>query len=191
MNTMRPLKQHQNTAKDMIHRLLGKCGLFMAPGTGKTLTAIRYVVEVGEFPVIVMCRRDDFLTWRTELMAEGYSDIIEIESGAADLPTAEALEGRQAWIIVTYDLLKSDAIYDWVKSIPWAAVIADECHMLKRMASTRTKRVIKATRHIQTRLGMSGSPITNDPIDVFSQMLFIDGGRTFGADEWAFKKSTI
>jgi len=138
--------------------------------------------------VLVVCRRDDFLTWETELALERQLAPFVIDSSDVNLGDAtEHIYGEECkWVLVTYDLMKNPVIGKWVEGVLFGIVIADESHMIKRWSSARTKAVIRRTRHIPERLALTGSPITNQPRDVFSQCLFIDDGKTFGDNEWRF-----
>jgi SNF2 family DNA or RNA helicase len=91
MKPPRPLKRHQQRAYALALRARSthpahelRVGLFMRPGTGKTLTAIRLVnnARFGHMPILILCRRDDFLTWELELEREGVlpEDILKIGS---------------------------------------------------------------------------------------------------------------
>lgn len=182
------------------------------PGTGKTSPAIRIAQKIGA-PILIICRRDDFLTWRLELEAEGehYDEMYFIDHGDARLPrpwnedhvchcgddlashariydhSFTAMQGTK-WFIVSYDLVKNPRIGKWIKTTPFRILILDELHYVKRWQSQRTKRVYRTTRHIPRRLGLTGTLISNDPGDVFSQCLVIDDGRTFGQNWWKFRK---
>lgn len=155
----------------------------MACGVGKTLVAIKYAQQY--LPVLVVCRRDDFFTWQQELALEDIPEdkIFFIESGNQELLP------NPVWAIVTYDLVKNKRIATYIKSRPWQTIIADESHMIKRWQAQRTKAVIRATQHIFNRIAMTGTPITNDPGDVFTQCLFIDNGNLFGPSYWAFRNT--
>jgi SNF2 family DNA or RNA helicase len=174
--------KHQLKAGRFLRVRNGCACLFMAPGTGKTMSAIRY----GErhLPALVVCRRDDYLTWRDELALDGHdwSTVRAVESGKS----ARAM-GEEAWTLVTYDLMRQSQVSNAVRRTMFETVIADESHCIKRWAAERTKAVIKATRHIPRRIAMTGTPITNEPLDVFSQCLFVDNGRLFDDNEWRFK----
>lgn len=159
----------------------GSALLAAAPGTGKTLVGIR----IARLPCLVICRRDDYLTWRLQLEEEEEpsNSIWYLEYADQELPKI----GDHSWFIVSYDLAKNPRISLWIRASLFAQVIADECHYLKRWASKRTKSIVRSNAQIPRRLGMSGSAITNSPIDLFSQCLFVDGGKTFGKNEWLFK----
>lgn len=158
----------------------GQAGLFMACGTGKTLVAIRYAKK--HLPALIICRRDDYLTWEQELELEGINPhhIRFIES-SKDFPFSDI--GH--WNIITYDLAKNHTRK--IKRTPFQTAIADESHMIKRWKARRTKAIIRCTRHIPSRIPMTGTAITNDPGDVFTQCLFADDGRTFGRSFWSFR----
>jgi len=180
----RPLDPHQRRGIHFITRHNGCAGIFADGGTGKTLIAIRYA-EHGYFPALVIGRRDDFLTWKTELTDEGYSpeDILYIDKSNVKLPKIPPL-----WTVITYDRVKNPKILWWIKSIKWGIVIGDELHSIKKWKTIRTKRVIAGTRHIPRRLGLTATPINNTLLDIYSEALFIDNGKTFGNNEWLFKR---
>ena len=184
---LRQLMPHQIKAYNLLVEHKGQFGLFLAPGTGKTLVVIRYVYNHHLKNVLLICRRDDFLTWQIELKKEHRSSkAITILDKSRKLKKIKD-QPRTRWTMVTYDLLKNKAVSQWIHSLSWDLVATDESHMIKRWQSKRTKKVIRTTQHIPQRIAMSGSPITNDPGDVFSQCLFYDRGKTFGDNYWRFR----
>lgn len=178
---MRKLDYHQRLARGFLSRKKGKAGLFLAPGTGKTATAINYAQ--CHSPRLVICRRDDFLTWQLQLAEDGFigKDMFLIDSGKVKLPGSP-----YPWNLITYDLVKNKRIRQWIQRNNFAIVFADESHLIKHWRSKRTKAVVRSTRHIPRRVPMTGSAIGNTVKDVFSQCLFIDDGKTFGKKEWFF-----
>lgn len=176
-----------------------KAILAFAPGVGKTIPAIRTATKLGQ-PTLVVCRRDDYLTWKLEIIAEGYSETAihfishgprtdpETQKVKYPLPDPPIPDKPPYFYVVTYDLLKNRQIFEWVRSQEWRLLICDELHYLKRWKSQRTKKVFRATRHVRRRLGLTGTFIGNDPEDIFAQSLCVDLGRTFGKKEWWFKK---
>lgn len=185
----REFMPHQQIGYDLLREHHGQYGVFMAPGTGKTLVVIRYAHDHRFLPALIICRRDDFLTWYDELTSEGVkpSQITMFDKTRKLTRFIEKKEKVTPWTMVTYDLVKNKRVFGWLTQHAWSLVVADESHMIKRWQSQRTKCVVKATRHIPRRIPMSGSPITNDHGDVFSQILFCDGGKTFGDNFWRFR----
>ena len=193
-NYLRPLMKHQREALRIIHKLKGRCGLFMAPGTGKTLTAIRFVQPERRrpyYPALVICRRDDYLTWEQELLEEGVppEEILFIQHKTQELP-----EDPPHWTIVSYDLLKekgtefSDSAW-WIYNSFFEIVMADECQMIKKYKTNRSKVVIKVIKDIQMRIPMTGTPITQSVEDAFMHGLFANDGETFGRNWWKFMET--
>jgi SNF2 family DNA or RNA helicase len=169
----------------------------MGVGTGKTLTGLRLLLK----PCLILCRRDDYLTWLKELASEGVPEdrIFVVETGADDLPEIapawaesnpdEPGSGYGSFVdytLCTWDMLRNDRILSWIYTQPFECVLGDEAQSIKRSKSERTKRAIKATRHIPCRVPMTGSVITNQLSDVFSICKFADDGKTFGKSEWDF-----
>lgn len=66
--------------------------------------------------------------------------------------------------------------------------VADESHLIKSPGSKRTKRVLASSKYAIMRRILSGTPITNSPFDIYSQLKFLDpevwheiGCQTFAA----------
>jgi hypothetical protein len=187
---VRSFMAHQQRAYEFLEEHKGCGGLFLSPGTGKTLIVIRYIVNNELAPNLLISRRDDFLTWYTELEEEGYdlTKIIKLDkSRKLNRAIKSMQEDPDRFVMVTYDLLKNDRVFSWVRSVLWKVAITDESHMIKHWDTKRTKKVVKATRHVPARMALSGSPITNDPGDVFAQAYFYDNGKTFGDNYWRFR----
>ena len=176
---LRELMRHQSWALD---QLSSRPGLFLPPGTGKTLIAIRYIKRNKLLPALIVCRRDDFLTWRLELELDevSSSNICLIQSSRDMFPAWFRL-----WTLITYDLVRK--IAHPVALADFRSIVADESYMIKHWSAKRTKALIKATRHVPYRIAMTGTPITNDLGDVFTQCLFMDRGELFGTSYWAFR----
>lgn len=162
-------------------------GMFMEPGTGKTLVAKRWLLARRSRHILVVCRRDDFYTWSEELKLEGIrpSAFQMIDSGKPG--ALSSLSPSKTWTFVTYDLPRNSRVFDFISNQHWDAVIADESHYIRHWSSRRTKQVIRLTQRIPNRMAMTGTPIGNSMEDLFSQMLFIDGGRSLGNNFYRFR----
>jgi SNF2 family DNA or RNA helicase len=189
---------HQRRAIRFCSAAHDNCILALAPGTGKTLVAIRrrFALSQGEqasISTLVICRRDDFLTWQLELEMEGINSethsILLIDNQHTIKRTLKNFPNA-TWdfVFVTYGMMRNQHVYNFVTSNQWDMVIADEAHALKRWTAQQTKRCIRGTRHITRRLALTGTPITNEMLDCFTLCLFVDNGRTFGDKEWDFLK---
>lgn len=176
----RVLMPHQRQALRFLNAHQCRALLAMAPGTGKTLTAIRRALA-KRWAVLVICRRDDYLTWRTELLAEG---VIPARILTVDKPDDVMALKKKRWTIVTYDLIgRTDFVYHTIRLHQdyFDCVVADESDYLSGWKSKRQRRVIGCTREIPHRIAMTGSAFGNDPpMDIHRQAQFVDDGATFG-----------
>lgn len=176
-NKKRKLMPHQSWC---LKQIAHKPGVFLPCGAGKTLVVIRYIVKHSLFPALIVCRKDDVLTWRTELENEGFlKDNVSIVK-------KEYPASYRKWTIVTYDKLKN------IESKPiilndFQVAVADESWMIKRWKARRTKILIRRTKRIPHRIAISATPTTQDISDVFTQSLFMDSGVTFGDSYWGFR----
>ena len=73
----------------------------------------------------------------------------------------------------------------FVEHNQYAGIIFDEIHRCAN-ATTQFERALALSQRSQKRLGLSGSPITNDLESIFNQMLIIDHGRALGPSRTRF-----
>jgi len=179
---MQKLMEHQIKALDFIKSRRGQACIFLPPGTGKTRIAIDALRDLGHN--LVICRRDDFVTWTLELIKWGISPnhISYIRSFEDALVFHRPLP---QWTLITHDLVRK--FVKEVSSSGFTAAIVDESHKIKDWRTLRTKAIIRSTRGIPVRLALTGTPATEEPIDLFSQCLFVDDGHTLGYSYWRFK----
>lgn len=181
MYKKRKLLKYQRKALHFINQHNGQAGIFLPCGVGKTLIGIRYSMKY--LPCLIICRRDDYFTFKDELFLDNTSsdDIFTINHGSDRFKL-------KPWVLISYGLIKNRRVQRWIRKSNFQSVISDESQKLKRHKSKQTKKTISVTKTIPNRLAMTATPIGNDLIDIFSQALYIDGGKTFGTNEWKFRK---
>ena len=103
-------------------------------------------------------------------------------------------EGRTMWptyLIINYEAVRNkklfDALFDAFEKSRVTTLVADESHRIKNIKSQQSKAMIALSSVAKYKLALTGTPVTNTAVDVFSQALFLDGGKTFGESEFAFK----
>jgi SNF2 family DNA or RNA helicase len=67
------------------------------------------------------------------------------------------------------------------------ALVLDESHKCKEAKSKRTKLAIELSQKARHRYILTGTPVLNSPLDLFTQFLILDGGATFGKNFFAFR----
>jgi SNF2 family DNA or RNA helicase len=69
------------------------------------------------------------------------------------------------------------------------AVVADESIALSNPDATTTKALLRFSRKIPHCYPMTGTPLSNDPMGLFTQMKFCDGGETLGKNVAIYREA--
>ena len=186
-------------------QLVERCVLADDMGLGKTpqtiSAALALVEKKGISRVLTVCPSSLKWQWESEIrkFAPGPygEDSIVIEGPAA---TRHQLYGSKLFTIVNYELVRNDL--EVLKEIPWDIIILDEAQRIKSRGRYQTdkksgERVVtgcKTTAAIKElssryRWPISGTPIENTIVDMFSILEFTDP-MIFGSIA-SFKKRYI
>lgn len=167
--------------------------LFFEMGLGKTFTAIKWIIKSKFKRVIILGRFDDLNTWEEELQLhapqlEYFNVCARKKSGWRAMALSIAFYSEYPIILMTYDAVKQlkPLLLELIGGID--AVVADEVTEIKHPTTQRTKDVLECfVPRVMHRLGMSGTPMTNSPMDIFTQMKFADGGKRLGENFYSFR----
>lgn len=198
---MNPLWKHQERAVSLACTLPGYA-LFFEMGAGKTRTAIeilrgKYNERKRHLRTLILAPPIVVRNWRDEWLR--YSKVeparVVTLTGSGKVRTEKFK--KLAWnpdgvaqgliFITNYEsLLMDDLFHEFLRWAPEALVL-DESHKCKDQKAKRTKRAIKLSEKVLHKYILSGSPILNSPLDIFSQFLILDGGQTFGKNFFTFR----
>lgn len=185
---------HQETAKNLALKTDG-FALFMDLGVGKTATSIHILIELFKrhkrmLPTLILCPPVVIRSW--ELQFSIHSDI--------DRSKIISLTGSGAWrlkrflssdpdsiFITNYESLNIKPLLAAFLKQPPEVLICDEIHKCKDIKAKRTKACIKLADTAKYRYGLTGSPILNSPMDLYSQFRILDLGKTFGKSFFVFR----
>lgn len=129
--------------------------------------------------------------WKREFLA--HSNIPEDKifilqgPGPKRIKMVEALP-EEAIAIVNYEAFGRmpkliEALHKWnPEAIAW-----DESHRCKNQTSKQTKAAIKMADKAQYNYLLSGTPVLNTMLDIFTQFRIMDGGLTLGKKFWDFR----
>lgn len=92
-------------------------------------------------------------------------------------------------IIVNYDALISDSIFELLKLWQPEVLILDEAHYLKNPKSQRAKQVEILSLKARYKYLLSGTPILNSPLDLFMPYKIMDGGKLLGKNFFTFRST--
>lgn len=158
-------------------------------GTGKTLAAITFtniLRRQGDVKrVLTVCPNTLKYNWAGELKHSRLPwDVIIIEgSGPARKQRLEQIAKTEfAWAIVNYEALVGLA--KELKEAGFDMIVGDEAHQIKNPKAQKTK----ALKAIPTRfrLAMTGTPVAQNPLDVWSIFDWIRPGY-LGKSFYAFR----
>lgn len=172
----------------------GRGFLWDEPGLGKTIQAIVAAKHLGG-PVLVVCPNSLKGWWRSEIRRL-YPDDHVITAGVGgrfpDMrPLSElAMEpGFPWWTIVHYTGLRINT--DEYMKILWKTVIADECHYIKNRKAQRTKAVKTVTPIRTNRIGLTATPFSTNPADLWSQLRWMEPHIDELRSYWRFYETFV
>ncbi len=137
-------------------------------GLGKTIQTLAYLQTYPDIrPVIIVCPASVKFNWRNEInqWLTTEENIEVISKGKPDISKASI-------IIINYDILGK--WLDDLKAINPEIIIFDESHMLKNSKAARTKAAKKLASEIDHVIALTGTPILNKPIELFSQLNIVN-----------------
>jgi len=191
-----PLWKHQTEAIRKALEL-GSYGLFFEQGTGKTRTAIEILrrwyqaIERVE-KTIILAPAIVLTNWKREFAK--YSKIpqhkvyILFGPGAKRCKQMEFIKKEGHAIVITnYEALQMEPLMNHITEWAPEILICDESHRLKNPQGKRAKEAFKLASKTSRRLILTGTPILNNPADIFQQFKILDLGATFGDNFYAFR----
>lgn len=190
-----PLWQHQ---KDGLQRALGTnhLGLFWEPGTGKTRMTVEilrtiYNVSKAILPTLILCPKVVISNWKSEIMrfsgVPGARIVPLVGPGQARLKLAQGAPAGSIFI-TNYEALQMDALMAHLEFRAGLRVlICDESQRVKTYNSKRTKYVTRLADICDFRYILTGTPVLNSQMDLFSQFRILDRGETLGTNYFAFR----
>lgn len=172
---------------------------FFEMGTGKTGAAARTLEAIsnqqGYLPsCLILCPLIVIKNWRDEIELQTelpLSKVLLLYRGSGDkkceLLKEHLSKDRHSIVIVNYESLLHENLYAELFKWRPRVLIFDESHKLKSIKAKRTKRCIALADASERRYLLTGTPVLNSPMDLFSQYRIMDGGQTFGKNFYAFR----
>jgi len=84
---------------------------------------------------------------------------------------------RPCWVVVNYEALRNEAFHQWltvlmVKMSPCTLVL-DESTRIKNRTAIQSKQALRLSKFSTRRYILTGTPITQNPLDLYTQMNFL------------------
>lgn len=183
--------------RDFIERFYDKNygAMFFDIGTGKTRTAVTLLKMrwMQGSKALIVCPKSVFSGWVKEITETSDLSCVTV-SGTAEQKRMKLNVKRDIYI-TNYETALSDAIWQDIINAGFDWIILDESHKIKsHVQKTAADRPTIAQRFrelgaiIKNRFILTGTPITNNEKDIWSQAYFLDRGESFGPSFSKFYK---
>ena len=173
---MLPLFDHQ---VEIIKQAQGKkfFALFCDMGTGKT----RCAIELIKYPIkyhypqfktktLVIAPNTILENWLCEV--ERWSNLKAVILQGSRTKRIKLLKEPADIYIINYEALR--ILEPELAAMNFDMIISDELQKLKGHRSLQSKAAFRLAQKIPYKLGMTGTPITNSPIDLFAEFRFLN-----------------
>jgi SNF2 family DNA or RNA helicase len=158
---------------------------FSQQGTGKTLTAIEVIrrrIKRGLVSkTLVACPASVIFVWEEE--TRKFSNLKSIVLQGSGRETI--LNKNYDVFIISYDSIHP--ILGNLLNVGFDMLICDESSRIKNPLAKRTESILRLAGVIPYRMILSATPIPNNLMDVWSQFMVLDGGKTFSDNFYKFR----
>lgn len=189
-----PYRHQQEAAEFALTQLKagGGAALLMEMGTGKTLTSIGIVGNLWQqkqiHRLLIVAPLSILGVWEDEFRkfaAFDYSLVVLEGTGARKADTIRHMTGTALQVlVVNYESawrLEKD-LAKWKPDM----IVCDEGHKIKTHNIAASKALHRLAAKARYRLLLTGTVITNKPVDVFSQYKFADP-KVYGSSFYLFR----
>lgn len=177
-NITTELLPHQISAADKMMKK-STVALFMESGTGKTLVALecfrQRIISGSCKSMTVFCPVNVKYIWMYEIARHtdiSYDDIYVFD----DKTENDTIPPASIYIVGIESMSSSSRV--WLSAIaatgPDTFAIVDESSFIKVHSSNRSERITMCGRRCSHRMIMTGTSITNDVQDLYSQLYLLD-----------------
>jgi SNF2 family DNA or RNA helicase len=154
------------------------------PGTGKTITTILGLLGRQQWPAVVVAPASVVDSW----VKAWHTWAPGVRAVAFRGPSRNRLLGHADVYVTSYDTArvsvgptgKPGAL---LKLAP-AAVVIDECHLIKNPDAARSKAVRKLAKGASTVVTLSGTPITHNPADLWPTLVALEPDAWPSRERW-------
>ena len=173
-----------------VEYLLARRRAFLADeqGLGKTIEALAAIEADGAYPAVVVCPASLKLNWMREIERWLPQRSVRLLSGTAAAAAGKPVEATGAaatpaeLTLVNYDIVA--ARLQELCALRPRALVLDESHYCKNAAAKRTQAVQRLSTVVPRGglvLALSGTPVTNRPAELISQLRILGRLEDFGS----------
>lgn len=180
----------------MQHQIIGfwyciklpNIALLYEMGLGKSCIAVnacRYRLEKGEVSkVLVVCPKNVLYGWQDEITKHSNLRSTILYDTTRD-KKLERFKTDAEFYIINFDGV---AIFlEELIQMQFDTIILDESTRIKNCKTLRTKSIFKLAKEIPYKMCLSGFPVTNSPMDIFTQMDVLDHSVFDNKNFWQWR----
>jgi SNF2 family DNA or RNA helicase len=167
---------------------------FMEQGTGKSKCIIDEAVIMEKVTksidkVVIICPKSLMATWEKEISTHVHPDQYRCfrwgKKGWGGNETKTALDFH----IYNIDAVNTKKGYESLILLVGQSTFmaVDESTTIKNIKAQRTQKTLQIAKQAGVRRILTGTPITKNPLDLYSQMMFLDPWFWGGKSYWAFR----
>lgn len=196
----RAIGQFDFSRKPFEHQMKGIEYLLMNPqaalldemGCGKSFqiasSAAILLAEKKIDRVLIVAPMSLLRTWQNELTFAGLTDFVVVRGTPQQ--RKKCLEQDKPICIVHYEGLRIEekGFQEWLEG-GRSMLVFDESQRIKNLSAQTTKVALRLRPLAERCVVATGTPISNRPLDLYSQYLVMDQGSTFGHRFAAFKNT--
>lgn len=180
---------HQKIASRFAY-YLPQCGLLEEQGLGKTKTAIETFIAKKDKGLVDRClvlgplsviNRNGWGKQIKQYAPEGTSQVFLRGAREDKISIINGDHSEFDFYLGNYEGILNilDELLSWVDDR--TMIILDESSKIKNFHAIRTRACIELGKLTKYKMILTGTPITNNAHEIFSQFYFLDGGDTFGS----------
>lgn len=166
----------------------------MEMGTGKTLSAMTVVGYLKPKKVLIVCPRVAMKVWQDEYAKfSNYPYMLRVLTGTPKKRISamnDLIENEDTMSIAVINYEYTTAFENILTKWKPDMVICDESHRIKSPTSNQTKSITKVGNLAKYKLCLTGTPLTNNILDFFSQYRFLDSS-IFGSSYINYKNKYV
>ena len=195
----KPWEHQRKALKYLMKR--DAAALYTDMGTGKTKVMIDLIQNRGFKRVLVVTTNKACEVWEQQISIHGVDGLFSVFrlNKLSSVKVVELLKTIPKWtttrsqdetyvFIINYEKVWRKGVSRMFmrKTLGIDCVICDESHRIKSPRSNCSKYLAKLGKLVQHRYLVTGSPLAENPIDVYAQYRFLDQ-EIFGTNFTAFK----
>jgi len=166
------LYPYQRTGVKLIELFKGRALLADEMGLGKTIQSLTWLEYHPEIrPVLIIVPSYLKQNWMNEIISS-LNTVYKIEILQGTKPYN--IHAETNIVIINYDIIRHWVIH--LKKYNPMLIILDEIHYIMNSSTKRTQSVRSVCNGVPYILGLSGTPIMNRPIEIFSPLSIIKPG---------------